>query len=124
MSITFISIPVYIEDSEQSFFLFDLLLPSTCNELLMLTVIQTLKRFSEKVSAETNVDRTFVQFLEQLAYPCFNFIHLPESSMNCRMSQGITTLRVGHDRFCISTTDQLSVCLTISLMKHYIRGNQ
>ncbi len=126
MSITFLSIPVYIEDAEQSFFLFDLLMPSTCNDLLLMNIISTLKRFSEKVSAEKNIDRCFLQFLEELPFSCFNFIHLPDQTdaSQSRMSQGITTLRVGHDRFIISTTVQLSVSLTISLMKHYIRGNE
>lgn len=120
MSITFLTVPVYAEDSESSFFLFDLLLPSVCNDRVILEIIPFLMRLRPYLVQSKNVDASLSMFFENQAFSCFNFVYIGETPEINRVSAGITQLRMGEYRFPLGTLKEDEQKMVICLMKSYL----
>ena len=120
MSITFFTFPVYAEDYDSSFFLFDLLLPVSCTDQVILDIVQFLINLRSYLIESTNVDISLANFLNNQSFSCFNFIHLGETPEIPRVTSGITHIKMKEYRFPLGTFAEEKLKIAICLMKSYL----
>lgn len=120
MSITFLTVPVYAEDEESSFFLFDLLLPVSCEDQVVLNIVKIISRLCSYLIGSTNVDVSLANFFNNQAFYYFNFMHIGETPEISRVTSGITHIRMKDYRFPLGTLKDEEQKMVICLMKSYL----
>lgn len=105
--VTFYKIPISISDSTTTFHLFDILLPSECNEYTILSVLSLLCKLRPLFSNQKNVEGTIVSFLDSQPFIIFNYILIPDIEDKTRVSlDGIKLIHIGEKKYSINNQEQ------------------
>ena len=72
-TITFFKIPVSVEDSNETFHLFDILLTDKFDENLLLMILSFLSKIRTIFCNQKNIDQLLSTFLDSQSFICFNF---------------------------------------------------
>jgi len=124
MSITFIKVPISVNDNE-SHFLFDILLPSGMNEPILYEIIDFMVRFRKSCASyqPKYLSSFLATFLESQPYLCFNYLYIPYHSLEEKTLSRMDSIQVGDTLFNVSSSrDELFIVkLAMTLMKQYIK---
>lgn len=104
--ISFIKLPIYVSDSNESYHLFDMLLPSECNEQKNLIILSILCKLRVLFLNNKNVDTIVSNFLDSQPYITFNYICIPDVKEDMRVSsENLKWISVGEKKFSLNNQE-------------------
>lgn len=106
--ISFIKIPIYGCDSTIDYHLFDILLPSICNERTNLMILSFLCKFRPTLLNQKNIDGIVSEFLDSQPYAIFNIIYIPEKEMideHRKSIDGLKKIKIGEKVFSLNNQE-------------------
>ena len=120
-SVTFFKIPIHVADSSDMLYhLFDVLLPSACNEHTNLMILSILNKLRATLHQQKNIDSVLSDFLDAQPYITFNHIYMPDVNEKPRVS--VDTLKYilfGEKKFSLNSQENSDfyftsmICMTM-----------
>ena len=103
--IKFIKMPIYVCDISTEYYLFDILLPFKCNEMVNLSLLSLLSKMRSMLINQKNVDRTLETILESQSYSTLNYIFIEEIRETNRESDGLKKIKIGSKTFSLNNQE-------------------
>ena len=125
-NITFIKVPIQVCDTQKDYHLFDILLPSNCEEKVILTILNLLCKMRSIFLNQKNVDGILSSFLDSQPYIIFNCILIKDvENEEERMSNdgGLKKIKFGAKVYSLNNQENSDfyfhsmICMTI--MNYY-----
>lgn len=103
--ISFIKLPIHVADSNESYHLFDMLIPSEFNEKDNLMIVGLLRKLRPLFANNRNVDTILSSFLDSQPFITFNYIYMYET--DARVSENdLEWILVGDKKFSLDMQDE------------------
>jgi hypothetical protein len=104
--ISFTKLPIYVADTNETYHLFDMLLPSEYSEQKNLTVLTILCKLRPLFTNNKNVDSVLSHFLDAQSYITFNYIYIPDVKDESRISKdNLKWIIVGDRKFSLNNQE-------------------
>ena len=122
-TITFFKIPVSVDDSNETFHLFDILLTDNFDENLLLMILSFLSKIRTIFCNQKNIDQLLSTFLDSQSFICFNFLYMNQFDSDRTSNDGLKYINLGTKKISLNNQEKsdfyFNSIICIELMKFY-----
>lgn len=122
-TITFFKIPVSVEDLNETYYLFDILLPTEFDENLLLMVLSFLSKIRSIFCNQKNIDQLLSTFLDSQSFIYFNFLYMNQIDDNRTSNEGLKYIKLGFKKISLNNQEKsdfyFNSVICMELMKFY-----
>jgi hypothetical protein len=122
-TITFFKIPVSVEDLNETYYLFDILLPTEFDENLLLMVLSFLSKIRSIFYNQKNIDQLLSTFLDSQSFIYFNFLYMNQIDDNRISNEGLKYIKLGLKKISLNNQEKsdfyFNSVICMELMKFY-----